>query len=214
MYSLPYWIVTAIGFLAQSFFSARILIQWIKSEKTKKLESPTMYWVFSIIGSYTFVLYGLLRFDFSIILGQFVSYYIYIWNLNVKGAWMKIPRAVRYLLLLTPLVATVYAITQTTDLLPNLFQNDDRPIWLVIYGSFFQLIFSLRFVYQWYRSYKMHDSIMPTSFWVLSLIGAAGIFSYGLIIKGFDIVLIVGQGFGILAYTRNIMIGMKSKSRA
>ena len=211
MQSIPYWAITAVGFLAQFFFSARILIQWAKSEKTKKLESPTMYWVFSIIGSYTFVVYGLLRSDFSIILGQFVSYYIYIWNLNVKGAWVKIPRSIRYVLVATPLLACILVSGHSSDLVSKFFCNDDRPLWLVIYGSFFQLIFSLRFVYQWYRSHKMHDSIMPTSFWVLSLIGAAGICSYGLIVKGLDIVLIVGQGFGIIAYSRNVMIGLKSK---
>lgn len=44
--------VYAIGFLAQAFFSARILIQWILSERAKRVVSPTAYWVCSLAGSY------------------------------------------------------------------------------------------------------------------------------------------------------------------
>ena len=77
--------VYAIGFLAQAFFSARILIQWILSERAKRVVSPTAYWVCSLAGSYLLFVYGWLRDDFAIILGQMVSYYIYLWNLNAKG---------------------------------------------------------------------------------------------------------------------------------
>ena len=38
------WIY-AIGFLAQAFFSARILIQWILSERAHRVVSPSAYWV-------------------------------------------------------------------------------------------------------------------------------------------------------------------------
>ena len=67
-----------IGLLAQVFFSARMLIQWILSEKYKKVVSPSLYWVFSLLGAYLLCIYGWLRNDFSIILGQFISFYIYI----------------------------------------------------------------------------------------------------------------------------------------
>ena len=75
-----------IGLLAQVFFSARMLIQWILSEKYKKVVSPSLYWVFSLLGAYLLCIYGWLRNDFSIILGQFKSYYIYIWKImmNIK----------------------------------------------------------------------------------------------------------------------------------
>ena len=72
----------AIGFLAQAFFSARILFQWILSERAKKVLSPSIFWILSILGSYLLVIYGWMRNDFSILLGQFISYYIYIWNLH------------------------------------------------------------------------------------------------------------------------------------
>ena len=87
---MPYPIILAIGFLAQIFFSARILIQWILSERAKKVTSPSIFWILSIAGSYLLCLYGWLKDDFAIILGQFISYYIYLWNLKIKNIWQNI----------------------------------------------------------------------------------------------------------------------------
>ena len=70
--------IYVIGFLAQLLFSARLLLQWIMSEKAKKVVSPSIFWKLSLLGSYLLFMYGWLRNDFAIILGQLISYYIYI----------------------------------------------------------------------------------------------------------------------------------------
>ena len=44
--------IYVIGFLAQAFFSARIIFQWILSERAKKVVSPSIFWILSIAGSY------------------------------------------------------------------------------------------------------------------------------------------------------------------
>ena len=44
--------IYVVGFLAQLFFSARILLQWILSERAKKVISPTIFWQLSLVGSY------------------------------------------------------------------------------------------------------------------------------------------------------------------
>lgn len=80
--------VYSIGFLAQGFFSARMLIQWILSERAHRVMSPNAYWICSLAGSILLFVYGWLRDDFAIIFGQLISYYIYIWNLNIKGVCM------------------------------------------------------------------------------------------------------------------------------
>ena len=46
--------VYVLGFLAQGLFSARILVQWIMSERAKKVVSPTIFWILSLIASYLF----------------------------------------------------------------------------------------------------------------------------------------------------------------
>lgn len=44
-------LVFVVGFLAQALFSARILFQWILSERAKQVVSPAIFWVLSIMGS-------------------------------------------------------------------------------------------------------------------------------------------------------------------
>ena len=59
--------IYALGFLAQICFSARLLIQWIISEKEKQVVSPTLFWLLSLLGSYLLFFYGWLRNDFAIL---------------------------------------------------------------------------------------------------------------------------------------------------
>lgn len=64
--------------------------------------------------------------------------------------------------------------------------------------------FTLRFVYQWYYSYRRHVSLLPLGFWIISLIGSGTIVIYGIIRRA--PVLILGQSFGLVAYVRNIVL--------
>lgn len=70
--------VFVIGFLAQALFSARILVQWIMSERARRVLSPTIFWVLSLLASCLLCFYGWLRDDFAIVIGQVIAYYIYI----------------------------------------------------------------------------------------------------------------------------------------
>ena len=202
-------ILTGIGLLAQGFFSARILVQWYKSEKSRSLQSPTLYWVFSLIGSYLMFIYGWGRNDFSIIVGQFITYYIYIWNLNAKGHWQKIPALLKVIIAATPIVALCFVLKDAGVFFDNFLGNEDIPLWLVIFGTAGQTIFSLRFVYQIIYSARRHESSLPLQFWAISLLGSGIIICYGII--RLDIVLILGQSFGFLSYIRSVMIGLKAR---
>lgn len=203
--------IMAIGFLAQAFFSARILVQWLLSERAKKVLSPSAFWVLSLAGAYLLCLYGWLRNDFSIVLGQFISYYIYLWNLHAKGVWTKVPRLIRYMLLLVPMVALALVADNAETYFNRFFHNEEVPLWLLIYGSAGQVLFTLRFVYQWYYSYHRAQSSLPAGFWLLSLAGSLTIVSYGCI--RLDIVLIIGQSFGLVAYIRNLCLLYQGRKR-
>ena len=183
--------IYVIGFLAQVFFSARILLQWILSERAKKVISPAIFWQLSIVGSYLLFVYGWLRDDFAIILGQIISYYIYIWNLDKKHQWKKLPFIIRTLLLLTPVAAILYMLKDASAFVDQFFRNEKIPLWLLIYGSMGQIIFTLRFVYQWIYSKRKDESLLPIGFWVISLLGALIIVSYAIYRR--DPVLILGQ---------------------
>ncbi|MEG1580049.1 MAG: lipid-A-disaccharide synthase N-terminal domain-containing protein [Bacteroidaceae bacterium] len=202
--------VFVIGFLAQVFFSARILLQWIRSERAGQVLSPLFFWVFSIAGSYLLFIYGVCRNDFSIILGQFISYYIYLWNLNQKEVWTRLNKAFRWLLLCTPIAATIWLLQDIPLFINQYFANEHIPLWLVAFGSAGQIIFTLRFVYQWLCSRRKGESVLPAGFWILSLTGSGIIVAYA--VFRLDPVLILGQSVGFVAYIRNLFIGKKAKA--
>lgn len=199
--------VYAIGFLAQIFFSARILYQWIVTEKAKKILSPPLFWILSIFGSYLLFIYGVLRNDFAIIFGQFIAYYIYLWNLNMQGIWKRLHLSVKTVLLATPIVAAAYLVRDMEVFTTLFFRQKDIPFWLLIFGSAGQLLFTFRFIYQWIYSAHRHQSLLPIGFWIISLLGSGIIVTYGIIRH--DPVLILGQSVGFVAYVRNIMIGLQ-----
>lgn len=206
------WLIYGIGLFAQGLFSARILVQWILSEREKRVVSPTIFWILSFIASFIFFTYGWLRQDFSIMLGQIIGYYVYVWNLGIKGIWKRIRNGWRQiiltLILLLPVIAISSIFSDYQNVINTLFKNDNLPIWLLIWGSAGQVIFSLRFVYQFLYSKKRHESILPAGFWIISLVGSMLIVSYGIV--RLDPVLILGQGVGLISYTRNLIIWKKS----
>lgn len=201
-------IIYGIGFLAQGLFAARLIVQWIKSEHAKQSLSPTIFWQLSILASWLLFFYGLLRDDFAIILGQVITYFIYIRNLQLKGKWEKLPLLSRLFCLVSPIVAFAYMFINLESKIDLLFYNQDIPLWLLIWGSFGQLIFTFRFVYQWVYSEKEGESVLPLGFWIISLIGAIMILSYA--IYRTDPVLLLGQGLGTFIYIRNIILIKKT----
>ena len=198
------FVILVIGFLAQGFFSARTLIQWTLSERARHVLSPSIFWILSLAGAYLFCLYGWLKHDFAIIFGQFISYYIYLWNLKIKGVWENIPSVIHYILYLTPIVAILYVLDDVHLFDTSFFRQKNIPLWLIVFGLSGQVLFTLRFVYQWIYSRREGKSVLPIGFWIISLLGSLMIGSYGIIRQ--DPVLIVGQSFGLVAYTRNLHI--------
>lgn len=196
--------IYAIGFLAQALFSARLLVQWIKSEKAGLSLSPAIFWQLSILASWLLFIYGLLRDDFAIILGQIIAYSIYIRNLQLQNQWKKLPVITRIIALATPFVA-ILLMSSNWDLhYQKFFNNTDIPIALMIWGIIGQVTFTFRFVYQWIYSEKKGQSCLPLGFWIISIIGSIMILSYA--IYRIDPVLFIGQGFGIVVYARNISL--------
>ena len=74
-------------------------------------------------------------------------------------------------------------------------------IWIVI-GFIGQAFFFGRFFVQWIASERRKQSVVPRSFWYLSLGGGTVLLAYA--IHQRDPVFIVGQATGFLIYTRNL----------
>lgn len=202
------WIIYSIGFFAQILFSSRLLIQWVTSEKQRKVITPTTFWTLSLIASFLLFIYGYLRLDFAIMLGQSLTYFIYIRNLQLQGQWQKFPKLVQVLLFTVPVLIVIFYYNNNKIDIELLFKNEAIPTWLLILGIIAQVIFTLRFVYQWIHSERHKESSLPMGFWVLSLIGASLILTYAIIRK--DPVLFVGHLFGMLIYARNAYLIRKT----
>jgi len=201
--------VYAIGFTAQILFSARLLIQWIKSEKVKKVLTPELFWELSLMASFLLFVYGWLRDDFAIMLGQSMTYFIYIRNMQLQGSWKKLPVVLRLFLWIFPAFIIFYSYHNNRIDIDLLFRNKDIPLRLLLWGSAGQVIFTFRFIYQWIYSERRKESSLPLGFWVISLTGSMMILSYAVFRK--DPVLFIGQMFGFIVYIRNIVLMMKKR---
>ncbi len=199
-----------IGFTAQLLFSARLLVQWIKSERVKKVLTPELFWELSLMASFLLFVYGWLRNDFAIMFGQSLTYFIYIRNMQLQGTWKKIPFPFRYFLLIFPLLVIFFFFNNNRLDISHLFHNKEISTPLLVWGVLAQVIFTFRFVYQWFISEKNKESMLPLGFWLLSLTGSFMILVYAILRK--DPVLFIGQIFGFVVYLRNIIIELRSRN--
>ena len=75
--------------------------------------------------------------------------------------------------------------------------------WL-LFGLLGQALFSARFLVQWLTSERKRQSVIPLSFWWLSLGGGFALLAYA--VHRRDPVFILGQLPGIVIYSRNLML--------
>lgn len=203
--------IYAVGFIAQVLFSARLIVQWIKSEKAGKTLSPLLFWQLSILASWMLFIYGLLRDDFAIIIGQVIAYSIYIRNLHIQNNWKSLPIITRIIAITTPVVVLLFMLKNWGFHYQQLFKNEDIPTLLLLWGVAGQITFTFRFVYQWIYSERKGKSCLPMGFWIISIIGSIMILSYAIYRR--DPVLFFGQGFGLLVYSRNIVLIRKQSHK-
>ena len=206
------WVIYGIGFLAQLLFSARLLVQWLQSEKHKRIITPSIFWKLSLMGSVLLFIYGYFRKDFAIMFGQVITYFIYIRNLQFQGEWRLIKGWIRLLIIVFPSLIAVYFFISGDYAIDDLFNEELIPRWLVWLGIVSQLIFTLRFVYQWIYSEHRKTSHLPLGFWIMSFVGATLILIYAIYRK--DPVLMFAHGFGILIYMRSILLSRKTTNEA
>lgn len=69
------------GIAAQFLFAARFIVQWLASERAGRSVMPLAFWFFSVGGGILTLVYGLIRREPVIILGQGLSIFIYFRNL-------------------------------------------------------------------------------------------------------------------------------------
>jgi lipid-A-disaccharide synthase-like uncharacterized protein len=84
--------------------------------------------------------------------------------------------------------------------------------WWVLLGYLAQIMFTMRFVVQWIASERAGKMVMPIAFWFFSIGGGLLLFFYALTIR--DPVFILGQGFGVFVYLRNLYFVYRERRAA
>ena len=83
--------------------------------------------------------------------------------------------------------------------------------WWLLVGFGGQLLFMGRFVLQWFVSERQRRSVIPVSFWYLSIAGALVLLAYA--IHRQDTVFTAGQGLGVAIYLRNLHLIRAERAR-
>ena len=72
-----------VGFAGQGCFAARFLIQWVASERRRRIVVPPAFWVLSLAGAVVTLAYGLHRHDPVIITAQATGLLVFSRNLQL-----------------------------------------------------------------------------------------------------------------------------------
>lgn len=87
--------------------------------------------------------------------------------------------------------------------------TSEQIAWICI-GFLGQALFTSRFLVQWIASERKGESVLPISFWYLSLAGGTILLVYA--ISRIDPVIILGQALGVVVYFRNLVLIHRKKN--
>ena len=77
--SPAYWYV--IGFGGQIAFGSRFIVQWLASERKRRVVIPQSFWYLSLVGGITLLVYALHKKDPVFAVGQGLGLIVYVRNL-------------------------------------------------------------------------------------------------------------------------------------
>ncbi len=83
-------------------------------------------------------------------------------------------------------------------------------LWLA-FGVLAQVVFGARFIVQWITSERAGRSVIPLSFWFLSIAGGLMTLVYGFVRR--EPVIIIGQGLSTAIYLRNLALIARERRR-
>jgi lipid-A-disaccharide synthase-like uncharacterized protein len=84
-------------------------------------------------------------------------------------------------------------------------------VWLIV-GLVGEFVFFLRFVVQWLATERARRTVVPVSFWYLSLGGTFMVLAYAL--YKLDPVFILAYSLNVLIYVRNLVIARRNPQQA
>jgi lipid-A-disaccharide synthase len=191
------------GFLTQVAFGLRFLVQWMATEKAKKMITPKLFWHLSIAGNLLLLLHSLVQLHFPMSLAQSQNLVLSWRNLNLQGT----KKAAFWFVVLMLAIAASSTVAFFAC-------NSANTSWIATPGSatissavhLFGIIgifcFGLRFWVQWWQAEGKQEGQLTESFWWISLSGALICTTYFFITK--DWVNFIGPVLSLLPYSRNL----------
>ncbi len=88
------------------------------------------------------------------------------------------------------------------------------PIYWEIFSWIAAVAFGSRFIVQWIASERAKRSVIPRSFWYLSIVGSLGLLSYSLYVfalVGANLAVAAQQAVGLVPYTRNLALSRRAR---
>lgn len=202
-----------LGLLPPVFFTARILLQWVASERAGRSVVPSAFWYLSMAGNSLFFLHYVIQCQFSFAYLQMTGA-LFAWrNLNLR----KRPIPFAYMVAL--LLGATFALPL---LFLSLYGWSDwfrAPLLLeqvtsgwTVFGLIGAALFASRFWVQWWQVESQRDTTeLSPLFWQLSLGGSGLSCVYFLHIH--DWVSLISFSCGMIPYARNLWLLIRPLNR-
>lgn len=210
-FELPWY--EYLGIVAAIIFFGRFYLQWWVSERLGQSVIPVGFWYMSCTGSLMLLVYaallgspvGALSHCFNIIVYARNLYHIW----GEKG-WMTKGRS----LLIHGMVAlvlcgaaglTLYTWKNEIALSRGDSVSEIRQTWFwIAIGALGQGLFACRFIVQWLATERTRKSVVPVSFWYISLV--ASIFLMASHMHRQEWVFALGLASSLFIYARNLWL--------
>lgn len=217
-------ILYPLGFISALAFSGRFLIQWLQSERAHQSVVPFSFWRLSLTGNLLLFLHSLIQIQVNVAIVQALNAVISWRNLNLmqtKKAPLPFYGVLGMLFFSLIFTCSAFALQHSLFHLDEGWLRTPSAPWQKgshdpvsinwhIIGFLGYFLFSSRFWIQWWSAEKKLKSLLPLSFWWLSLSGA--LLSIGYFIRIGDTVNLIGPLVGIIPYIRNLMLIKESSS--
>ena len=171
-----------LGVPASVIFYGRFYVQWIVSEIRRKSVMPISFWYMSSLGSLMLLVYGVVTMSALGTLSH--CFNIAVYSRNLIHIWRekgKLSAAVNIgvhafvaVVILASVGVTAWTwwhVYDRTSAGPS-GELQKTAVWLGV-GVLGQALFAMRFLVQWVATERRKKSVVPTSFWWLSLVASA-----------------------------------------
>jgi len=190
-----------LGWLGNACCFSRVLVQWLHAERYRTSEAPLAFWLLSLLGSVLLGVYAIERGEPVLLVGFAVGGAVDGRNvmLILRTPRSPAPDKRPDLVIAAGAMVAIAGAVAAHD--TDRFSTDSAWLLCAVTG---QMIWSSRFIVQWYRSERVGRSHFPPMFWWLSLLGNSLLLAYAVHLR--DPVFIAGLALGPFVQVRNLLL--------